>query len=150
MIEATAGSVRAFAGGALLYEIGYTGSVLFMQVFIADMTSLRNRLLGSFIPSAPDIITVWVSGNLVDSVLSSASWTWGIGAFDQSQNASLHLMALVCRDVGHHLPRLYLPTAPLTLAWRAQSTKRRHPPATSIPLEDSDQPLGHDRTLLAN
>lgn len=99
MIEATAGSVKAFAGGALLYEIGYTGSVLFMQVFIADMTSLRNRLLGSFIPSAPDIITVWVSGNLVDAVLSSSSWTWGISThqiFPVFKSASDDIVAQAC------------------------------------------------------
>lgn len=78
-MEATATGIPQFSGGALLYQFGYTGIVLLLEILIADTTSLRNRLLASFIPGAPFIINTWVGGNLVDSVIGTTTWQWGVG-----------------------------------------------------------------------
>lgn len=71
--------MSGFSGGALLYQFGYTGIILLLQILIADTTTLRDRLLVSFIPGAPFIINTWVGGNVVDSVLEGTTWNWGIG-----------------------------------------------------------------------
>src|SRR5271156_2966234 len=44
IIEATATNVQAFAGGSVLYQVGYTCIILLVEIIIADITSLRARL----------------------------------------------------------------------------------------------------------
>lgn len=79
IIEACANDVATFAGGSVLYQIGYTCIILLVEVIIADTTSLRARLFFSYIPALPFIINTWVSGNITQSVLGVTTWKWGIG-----------------------------------------------------------------------
>jgi len=79
IIEACSTSVQAFAGGSVLYQIGYTSVILLVEVIIADVTSLRSRLFFSYIPALPFIINTWVSGNITAAVLGHTTWKWGIG-----------------------------------------------------------------------
>lgn len=79
IIEACSESVQTFAGGAVLYQIGYTCVILLVEVVIADITSLRSRLLFSYIPALPFIINTWVSGSVTSAVLGTMTWNWGIG-----------------------------------------------------------------------
>ncbi|KAH0841704.1 hypothetical protein AYO21_01064 [Fonsecaea monophora] len=79
IIEACATNVDAFAGGSVLYQIGYTCVILLVEVIIADITSLRARLFFSYIPALPFVINTWVSGNITQSVLGATTWKWGIG-----------------------------------------------------------------------
>lgn len=79
IIEACATKVQTFAGGAVLYQIGYTCILLLVEVVIADITSLRSRLFFSYIPALPFIINTWVSGSVTSAVLGETTWNWGIG-----------------------------------------------------------------------
>ncbi|KAF9872375.1 major facilitator superfamily transporter [Colletotrichum karsti] len=79
VVEACATNVSAFAGGAVLYQIGYTMIMLMVEVIVADITSTRARLLFSYIPALPFIINTWVSGNISQLVLGESTWQWGIG-----------------------------------------------------------------------
>jgi SIT family siderophore-iron:H+ symporter-like MFS transporter len=79
VIEAVATDVRTFAGGSVLYQVGYTCIILLVEVIIADITSLRARLFFSFVPALPFIINTWVSGNITSAVLTHSTWQWGIG-----------------------------------------------------------------------
>jgi SIT family siderophore-iron:H+ symporter-like MFS transporter len=51
IVEATSHSVAGFAGGAILYQFGYTGIILLVEILIADTTTLRNRLFFSYVPA---------------------------------------------------------------------------------------------------
>jgi SIT family siderophore-iron:H+ symporter-like MFS transporter len=70
-VQAAAKDLGAFAGGAVIYQFGYTGvqrefpgcdhpiytnPLVLVEVLIADLTSLRNRLFFSYIPAAPFIM----------------------------------------------------------------------------------------------
>lgn len=79
IIEASSTRVQTFAGGAVLYQIGYTCVLLLVEVVIADITSLRSRLFFSYIPTLPFIINTWISGNVTSAVLGTTTWQWGIG-----------------------------------------------------------------------
>ena len=79
IVEATATSVSGFAAGAVLYQIGYTIVTLLVEVIVADISSLRSRLLWSFISAAPFVINTWVSGDVTQGVLGVTTWRWGIG-----------------------------------------------------------------------
>ena len=79
IVEATAHNVQTFAGGSVLYQIGYTCVILLVEVIVADITSLRARLFFSFIPALPFLINTWISGNITSAVLGHSTWEWGIG-----------------------------------------------------------------------
>ncbi|KAI5823270.1 hypothetical protein K523DRAFT_421581 [Schizophyllum commune Tattone D] len=79
IVESSSANVKAFAGGAILYQIGYTAVQLIAEFLVADLTTLRNRVLFSFIPAAPFLINAWISGNVTDAVLGATTWQWGIG-----------------------------------------------------------------------
>ncbi|KAB8251527.1 major facilitator superfamily domain-containing protein [Aspergillus flavus] len=81
IVEACADNVETFCAGAVLYQIGYTTIILLVEVLVADMTSLRSRLLFSYIPATPFIINTWVSGDIASAVLGVTSWRWGIAMF---------------------------------------------------------------------
>ncbi|PYH93163.1 MFS general substrate transporter [Aspergillus ellipticus CBS 707.79] len=81
IIETSSNTVEKFAAGAVLYQIGYTAIILLVEVLVADVTSLRSRLLFSYIPALPFLINTWISGNLTGAVLGTTTWRWGVGMF---------------------------------------------------------------------
>ncbi len=79
IVETTSTGVSSFAAGAIIYQIGYTMIMLLVEVIVADLTSTRARLIFSYIPAMPFLITTWVSGNVSQSVLGVTDWHWGVG-----------------------------------------------------------------------
>ena len=79
VMQSQAYDVNRFAGGSVIYQIGYTGIIILLQIILADFSNLNWRLLCSFIPAMPLIITTWIGGDIVASVLTHYSWSWGIG-----------------------------------------------------------------------
>ncbi|KAF7561933.1 hypothetical protein G7046_g2232 [Stylonectria norvegica] len=79
IIEATSTNVSSFAGGAVIYQIGYTMIMLLVEVIIADITSTRSRVFFSYVPALPFIINTWASGDIAEAVLGVTTWKWGIG-----------------------------------------------------------------------
>lgn len=73
VVETFAKNVSGFAAGAVIYQvriplmlrlplsnsvqIGYTSIMLLVEVLIADITSSRSRLLFSYIPALPFIVS---------------------------------------------------------------------------------------------
>lgn len=81
IIETFSVNVQGFAGGAVLHQLGYTLSVLTIEIMIADFTSMRTRLFFAFVPNWPFLVNTWISGNVTSAVLSVTSWNWGVGMF---------------------------------------------------------------------
>ncbi|GEQ70560.1 hypothetical protein JCM33374_g4238 [Metschnikowia sp. JCM 33374] len=79
IIQSQAYDVQRFAGGAVLYQIGYSGVQLLLEVSLADMSTLNWRLFASFIPALPFIINTWAAGDVATSILGKHSWNYGIG-----------------------------------------------------------------------
>ncbi|KAB5583064.1 siderochrome-iron transporter [Coniochaeta sp. 2T2.1] len=79
IVQSVANDIQTFAGGAVIYQIGYTMVIFLVEVIIADITSTRARLLFSYIPALPFIINTWVSGDIAAAVLGVTTWRWGIG-----------------------------------------------------------------------
>ncbi|CAK9786879.1 putative Siderochrome-iron uptake transporter [Cutaneotrichosporon oleaginosum] len=79
IVMAAANSTETFAGGAVIYQFGYSGLMILVEILIADTTSLRNRLFFSYIPAYPFIINAWVSGDIAQAVMANSTWRWGIG-----------------------------------------------------------------------
>ncbi|KAI8070829.1 ferrichrome-type siderophore transporter [Gongronella butleri] len=78
IIEATSTNVQSYAGGQVIYQLGMTGFQLLFEVLIADLSSLRNRVLFSYLPAIPFLINAWVSGNVTSEVMANSTWEWGV------------------------------------------------------------------------
>lgn len=78
VIQSQAYDIQRFAGGSVLYQVGYTGVILILQLILADHSNLNWRLFCSFIPALPFIINTWISGN-VTAAVGVEHWSWGIG-----------------------------------------------------------------------
>ncbi|ODV95102.1 hypothetical protein PACTADRAFT_43097 [Pachysolen tannophilus NRRL Y-2460] len=78
IIQSQSYDVQRYAGGSVLYEIGYTGVILILLLILSDFSSLKWRLFFTFVPSFPFIINTWISGNVTESV-GGSDWSWGIG-----------------------------------------------------------------------
>lgn len=79
IIETFSHSVSTFCAGAVIYQIGLTVVTFLVEVIVADISSLRSRLLWSYIAATPFIINTWVSGDVAQAVLRTTSWRWGVG-----------------------------------------------------------------------
>ncbi|KAA8913811.1 hypothetical protein TRICI_003119 [Trichomonascus ciferrii] len=77
IIESQAYDVQRFAGGAILYEIGYTGMVLTLALIGGDFSLMNWRLLSIFVPFIPSAINSWISGDVTQHMVEK--WSWGIG-----------------------------------------------------------------------
>ncbi|GAA6003497.1 hypothetical protein JCM10207_000361 [Rhodosporidiobolus poonsookiae] len=79
IVEANSTGIKTFCAGAVLYQFGYSASILIVEVIISDLTSLRSRLLFSYLPALPFIINTWVSGDIVSKTYDTIGWKAGIG-----------------------------------------------------------------------
>ncbi|CUM56390.1 unnamed protein product [Debaryomyces tyrocola] len=79
VIESQAYDVYRFAGGTVLYQAGYSGVMLILQVILADFSNLNWRLFCSLVPAMPFIINTWISGDVTQASLDSYSWNFCIG-----------------------------------------------------------------------
>ncbi|KAK3192361.1 ferrioxamine B transporter [Lecanicillium sp. MT-2017a] len=79
VVDATSHGVEAFAAGAVLYQIGFTCVSFLVEVILSDVTSLRARLLFSYVPVSPFLINAWVSGDVAAAALEKIGWRVGIG-----------------------------------------------------------------------
>ncbi|KAG7661808.1 uncharacterized protein J8A68_004664 [[Candida] subhashii] len=79
VVQSQAYTIHRYAGGTVLYSLGVRGILFMLQIILADFSTLNWRLAASFIPSLPHIINTWVSGDIMEQVLTKYSWQWGIG-----------------------------------------------------------------------
>ncbi|KAL5594089.1 hypothetical protein BROUX41_001137 [Berkeleyomyces rouxiae] len=79
LVQATSQNMNVFSIGAVLYQIGYTMTILLVEVLVADSSSTRDRVWVSYIPALPFAVNTWISGFVADHVLRTLGWKWGIG-----------------------------------------------------------------------
>ncbi|ODV84742.1 hypothetical protein CANARDRAFT_172494 [[Candida] arabinofermentans NRRL YB-2248] len=79
VIESQAYDVTRFAAGAILYQFGYSGVIVILQIVIADFSNINWRVFCSFVAAFPFIINTWVSGDITSAVIAGRGWSWGIG-----------------------------------------------------------------------
>ncbi|ODV82232.1 MFS general substrate transporter, partial [Suhomyces tanzawaensis NRRL Y-17324] len=79
IIESQAHDVQRYAGGSVLYQVGYTGVILIVMTILSDFSSLKWRLFYMLVPTLSFIINTWISGNVVAAVNPVKHWSWGVG-----------------------------------------------------------------------
>lgn len=79
IVQFTSKNIDALSAGTVIYQIGYQGIVVLLQIVLADFSNLNWRLAVSFIPALPFIINTWISGDLIAALYPAHSWQYGYG-----------------------------------------------------------------------
>ncbi|KAF3765180.1 MFS general substrate transporter, partial [Cryphonectria parasitica EP155] len=81
VVSASARSFPAIAAGTFIRVLGMTAINSMNDVIITDFTTTRQRGFGVSFQFWPYIIMPWISGYVIDSVMSAGGlgWHWGIG-----------------------------------------------------------------------
>jgi MFS family permease len=79
IMSAACNNVESYAAAQVFYTVGINGIGYSMSVFIADITTLRNRGLVQALASSANIITVWLGGPISTAFLNGAGWRWAFG-----------------------------------------------------------------------
>ncbi|EKG20987.1 Fungal trichothecene efflux pump [Macrophomina phaseolina MS6] len=74
-------NVETYAASQCIYWVGYNGMGYVINVFLADMTSLRNRMIFYGINSTPFIANVFAGPAIAQLFYERSSWQWAFGSF---------------------------------------------------------------------
>lgn len=77
--SAACNNVEAYAASQVLYAVGINGVGYSMSVFVADLTSLKNRGLVQTLCASSQIVTAWLGGPISTTFLDGAGWRWALG-----------------------------------------------------------------------
>ncbi|KAK5232927.1 hypothetical protein LTR47_006154 [Exophiala xenobiotica] len=71
--------VKTYCAAQVFFNVGYTGIAFSMSIFVADTSKLRNRAFMIAFTASPYLVTTWVYGPAVESILSTMGFRWGFG-----------------------------------------------------------------------
>eukprot|EP01053_Blabericola_migrator_P000652 Blabericola_migrator_1__651@NODE_1161_length_5239_cov_261_079660_g791_i0_p2_GENE_NODE_1161_length_5239_cov_261_079660_g791_i0NODE_1161_length_5239_cov_261_079660_g791_i0_p2_ORF_typecomplete_len555_score47_61TRI12/PF06609_13/3_9e70MFS_1/PF07690_16/2_5e15MFS_1/PF07690_16/4_3e16Sugar_tr/PF00083_24/0_00022Sugar_tr/PF00083_24/0_025OATP/PF03137_20/2_9e03OATP/PF03137_20/0_043OATP/PF03137_20/0_024MFS_3/PF05977_13/2_9e02MFS_3/PF05977_13/0_018_NODE_1161_length_5239_cov_261_079660_g791_i09682632 len=72
-------NVSTYVAAQIFYVCGFTGTLMIVQLIVADTSSLVNRTLVSIMPGIPYLWTVWAGPALGQYLLHTVGWRWGTG-----------------------------------------------------------------------
>jgi MFS family permease len=81
LMKAVCKNVQTYAAAAVFYWVGHTGFGYIMDVFIADMTTLRNRGIIIGINSTPSLATIFAGPAIAQDFLEKSNFRWAFGSF---------------------------------------------------------------------
>ncbi|CAI7678625.1 unnamed protein product [Penicillium pancosmium] len=81
IVKATCKSVEAYTAGHTLYWVGHIGILYVVEIMIADMTSLKNRMIIIGLMGTPGIASTFAGPRIADSFWYDLNWRWAFGSF---------------------------------------------------------------------
>ena len=118
ILMASSKSLNTYAAGYIFYTIGQSGTNIMNDIIISDISNARWRGFAIGVSFTPYLITPWVSGFIVESVVHGIGWRWGIGMFAiiMPFGASLIITTLLYFQI--RAKKHYLTTAPKTSIYK--------------------------------
>lgn len=81
IMKAACKNVETYAAAQTLYWVGYLGLLYILNVVIADMTTLKNRLLIFGLNQTPIIATVFAGSNISQLYYDHLNFRWAFGSW---------------------------------------------------------------------
>ncbi|KUI72948.1 Siderophore iron transporter mirB [Cytospora mali] len=81
IVMATCGGIQAFAAAQVFYWTGINGIGYVLSIFIADTTTLRNRMILFGLTTTPYIPNTFAGPAAAQAFLEGSTWRWSYGAF---------------------------------------------------------------------
>jgi SIT family siderophore-iron:H+ symporter-like MFS transporter len=82
-LQAKASSMELFCIGTIFWTIGFLGVISMFEIIIADLTSMRLRVVVFYLPAIPYLITTWLSATLRNAIIQacpSVQWRFAWSA----------------------------------------------------------------------
>jgi len=74
-------NVQTYCAAQVFYWTGMNGMDYVLNIFIADTSLLKNRLIWLAITSSPYICNTFAGPKLGETFLKHSTWQWGYGSF---------------------------------------------------------------------
>lgn len=81
IIKAVCTNVTTYAAGHTFFWVGHLGLLYVIDVMLADMTTLKNRMLAFSINGTPTIATTFAGPAIAELFYEQSTWRWAFGAF---------------------------------------------------------------------
>jgi MFS family permease len=81
IMMAATDNVRTYAAAQVFWTVGNNMALYTVNIFIADTTTLHNRILATWLAATPNLFVPWVGGPLAEAFLNGPGWQWYYGAF---------------------------------------------------------------------
>ncbi|SPO02037.1 probable transporter (major facilitator superfamily) [Cephalotrichum gorgonifer] len=81
ILMATSHNLAMFCASQVFYSIGFAGIIYTIDIFSADVTTLKNRGLAYAFTSSPYMITAFAGSKAAEGFLEHVTWRWGFGCF---------------------------------------------------------------------
>ncbi|KAI0196369.1 siderochrome-iron transporter MirB [Astrocystis sublimbata] len=81
VLKAVSQNVETYAAAHTIYWAGHIGMGYVIQIMLADISTLQNRLLLFGINSTPTIATVFAGSKIADLFYTNSNFRWAFGAF---------------------------------------------------------------------
>lgn len=81
IMKATCKNMEAYVAAHTLYWTGHIGMIYCVEVMLADMTTLGNRMIMFSINNTPTIASTFAGPKIADLFFSNLNFRWAFGAF---------------------------------------------------------------------
>lgn len=81
LMKALCQNVQTYAAAAVFYWVGHTGLGYIIDVFVADMTSLRNRGIMFGLNATPTLATIFAGPAIAQAFYTHSNFRWAFGCF---------------------------------------------------------------------
>ncbi|WYZ42482.1 hypothetical protein EsH8_VI_000181 [Colletotrichum jinshuiense] len=81
IMKATCQNMETYVAAHTLYYVGHFGMMFVIDVMLADMTSLRNRMIMFGINGTPTIAVTFAGPKIADLFYTNLNFRWAFGAF---------------------------------------------------------------------
>jgi MFS family permease len=81
IMKATCQNVETYAAAQTFYWVGHIGLQYIITIILADMTSLRNRMVLITLNGTPLIASTFAGPKIAELFLANLNFRWAFGAF---------------------------------------------------------------------
>ncbi|KAL2866064.1 major facilitator superfamily domain-containing protein [Aspergillus lucknowensis] len=81
IMKATCTSIEMYAAAHTLYWVGHIGLLYIIEIMLADMTTLKNRMIMLGLNGTPGICSTFAGPKIADLFYHNLNFRWAFGAF---------------------------------------------------------------------
>ncbi|KAF7561175.1 hypothetical protein G7046_g2992 [Stylonectria norvegica] len=81
IMKATCQNVETYAAAQTIYWVGHLGLLYVIQVVVADMTTLQNRMIIMGINGTPNIASTFAGPKIAELFYTNVNFRWAFGSF---------------------------------------------------------------------
>ncbi|KAF9873926.1 siderophore iron transporter mirb [Colletotrichum karsti] len=81
MMKAVCQNMETYVAAHTIYYVGHFGMMFVIDIMLADLTSLKNRMIMFGINGTPNVIVVFAGPRIADLFYTNLNFRWAFGAF---------------------------------------------------------------------